>query len=142
VDGYDYLSQISRTRKKLDALKIKHKTYEQMADSVPTHPYDEPVVQKSRENKAPFIKWLDKMIEVDAQIEEKQAELNRLTSDALEKISRVKNENYQNLLMLRFISEYPWIDIATILDVSYSTVKRWYWFALGEFEEMNGDERS
>ena len=52
-----------------------------------------------------------------------------------------ENEDYQNILMMRFINEMMWEDIASELAVSYSTCKRWYYFALTEFEKLNGDER-
>ncbi len=141
MDAYKYLAQISKLRKKLEALKTRKRTFEELANSIPGGSYDEPIVQKTRENKAPFIKWIDKIMEVDKKISEISTQLNELVAEALSKINKIENEQYQNILVMRFISEMVWEEIAEELDVSYSTVKRWYYFALTEFEKMNGDER-
>lgn len=141
MDGYKYLSQISKLRKKIDALRTRRRMYEELANSIPGGNYDEPVVQKTRDNKAPFIKWIDKIIDVDNKIAEFEKELKDLINSSIRMIGKIENEDYQNILMMRFINEMMWEDIASELAVSYSTCKRWYYFALTEFEKLNGDER-
>ena len=135
MDGYKYLSQISKLRKKVEALKVRKRAYEEMADSIPTHPLDEPVVQKTKENKAPFIKWIDKIWDVEKLIEEAETELKKLTLEAMGIIGKIKNVDYQNILVLRYINEFAWEDVCLQLNISRATCWRWHSFALTEFEK-------
>ena len=142
MDGYKYLSQISRLKRKIVALEIRRRTFEELADSIPTHPIDEPRVQKDNTKaQVPFVKWIDKIWDVEKAIEEAEAELKEITNHSLAAIGRIDNADYQNILILRFMNEMRWEDIASELNISYSTCKRWYNFALTEFEKLNGDER-
>lgn len=141
MDAYKFLSQISKTRKKIEALQTRKRMYEELANSIPGGNYDEPVVQKSRDNKAPFIKWIDKIMDVENKIAELEKELKSLINKSITMIGKIENEDYQNILVMRFINEMMWEDISKEISVSYSTCKRWYYFALTEFEKLNADER-
>ena len=138
MDGYKYLSEISKLRRRLDSLLTRKRAYERMADSIPTHPFDEPVVQKSKtDNNAPFVKWIDKILNVDKDIKETETELKKYTLKALGMIGKVKNPNYQNILVLRYVNEMAWEDIAMELDITRQTCWRWHIIALSEFEKEN-----
>ena len=92
MDGYKYSSQISKLRKKIDALRTRRRMYEELANSIPGGNYDEPVVQKTKDNKAPFIKWIDKIIDVDNKIAEFEKELKDLINSSIKMIGKLKTK--------------------------------------------------
>ena len=140
MDGSKYLSELSHMRRRLDSLLTRKRAYEAMADGIPTHPFDEPVIQKSKtDNNAPFVKWMDKILTIDKEIADAETELKKYTLRVLGMIGKIENTNYQNVLLLRYVNEMRWEDIATELCITRQTCWRWHHSALTEFEEKNKD---
>lgn len=130
MEAKDFLKEPSRIARRIESLKIKKAEFETLANSIPGGNYDQPVVQKSHDNKAPFVRWIDKILEVEKKIEEAEKELNKVKSEVLAAIEKIPNEDYQNLLIMRYLNEYTWDEICDKLYISLSTVKRWHWDAL------------
>lgn len=138
----EWLNQIFVLTKKLNSLKTLKSYYEEKANSIPGGNYDEPVVQKTREGRAPFIKWIDKLMDVDKKIEEAEANLKQVTKSTVDTINLIDNYDYRNLLMMRYVYLEQWEDIAMELSVSMATVKRWNYAAKKEIEKLIRDEPS
>jgi len=130
MEAKDFLKEPSRIARRIESLKIKKAEFETLANSIPGGNYDQPVVQKSHDNKAPFVRWIDKILEVEKKIEEAEKELNKVKSEVLAAIEKIPNEDYQNLLIMRYLNECTWDEICDKLYISLSTVKRWHWDAL------------
>ena len=79
----EFLQRPMRLRWRIDALKLQKEQYEELANSIPGGNYDKPVVQKTRSNEAPFIKWIDKIIDVDNKIAEFEKELKDLINSSI-----------------------------------------------------------
>ena len=91
MDGYKYLSELSHMRRRLDSLLTRKRAYEALADGIPTHPFDEPVIQKSKtDNNAPFVKWMDKILTIDKEIADTEAELKKYTLRTLGMIGKIE----------------------------------------------------
>ena len=61
----EFLQKPMRIQKRIDALILQKQSFEELANSIPGGNYDQPVVQKTRSQQAPFIKWIDKIMEVE-----------------------------------------------------------------------------
>ena len=130
MEAKDFLKEPSRIARRIESLKIKKAEFETLANSIPGGNYDQPVVQKSHDNKAPFVRWIDKILEVEKKIEEAEKELNKVKSEILAAIEKIPNEDYQNLLIMRYLNECTWDEICDKLYISKASVYRWHYDAL------------
>ena len=138
----EWLNKIFVLTKKLNSLRTLKSYYEEKANSIPGGNYDEPVVQKTREGRAPFIKWIDKIMDVDKKIQRTEEDLKLMTKIVTDAINLIDNYDYRNLLMMRYVYLEQWDDIAMELSVSMATVKRWNHAAKKEIEKLISDEPS
>lgn len=138
----EWLNKIFVLTKKLNSLKTLKSYYEEKANSIPGGNYDEPVVQKTKEGRAPFIKWIDKIVDVDKKIQRAEEDLKLMTKTVTDAINLIDNYDYRNLLMMRYVYLEQWEDIAMGLSVSMATVKRWNYAAKKEIEKLIRDEPS
>lgn len=128
----EFLQQPMRIQKRIDALIIQKQSYEELADSTPGNSFDQPVVQTSKARQAPFIKWIDKIMEIDKRIAELQAEYEKMKTEVVQVIEKLPDTNHQTILIMRYLNDYPWPTICEKLYISLTTAKRWH------FEAVNG----
>ena len=79
------------------------------------------------------MKWLFQKDEIDREIVKLEEKLNSLKAEAIVKIETLENEDYKTILVKRYIEGLNWDDIASLIYVSKSTVKRWHEEALNAF---------
>ena len=130
----EFLQRPMRLRWRIDALKLQKEQYEELANSIPGGNYDKPVVQKTRSNEAPFIKWIDKIMDIEKKIESMEAEYETAKAAVVKAIERLPNPDHQTILIMRYLNEYSWADICDKLYISLSTAKRWHWDAINSLE--------
>ena len=130
----EFLQRPTKLKWRIDALKLQKEQYEELANSIPGGNYDKPVVQKTRSNEAPFIKWIDKIMDVEKKIESLQAEYETAKAEVVKAIERLPNPDHQTILIMRYLNEYSWADICDKLYISLSTAKRWHWDAINSLE--------
>ena len=130
----EFLQRPMRLRWRIDALKLQKEQYEELANSIPGGNYDKPVVQKTRSNEAPFIKWIDKIMDIEKKIESMEAEYETAKAAVVKAIEQLPNPDYQTILIMRYLNEYSWADICDKLYISLSTAKRWHWDAINSLE--------
>ncbi len=130
----EFLQKPMRIQRRIDALKLQKQSFEELANSIPGGNYDQPVVQKTRSQQAPFIKWIDKIMEVEKKIEELTAEYEKAKDEVLTAIYQLPNPDYQNILIMRYLNDYSWATICTKMYVSLTTAKRWHWGALNSLK--------
>ena len=126
----EYLSQVYKLQLKIDKKKIRAEEYERLSMSIPGPNYDQPVVDKTRSLEAPFVKWIGKLIDIQKEIEELEKKLDVLKAEVIGVIETLENEDYKNVLALRYISCLTWGEICGKLYISLSTVKRWHQSAI------------
>lgn len=73
---------------------------------------------------APFVKSIMKKDEIDRKTKEFRSDLDTLKAEALLKIEELENEDYKNVLVLRYFQFMTWDDIASKLYVVRRTVLR------------------
>ena len=130
----EFLQRPMRLKWRIDALKLQKEQYEELANSIPGGNYDKPVVQKTRSNEAPFIKWIDKIMDIEKKIESLEAEYETAKAEVVKAIEKLPNPDYQTILIMRYLNEYSWADICDKLYISLSTAKRWHWDAINNLE--------
>ena len=126
----EYLEQIRKLEHEIRCMKMRSEYYDEMSLSVPGPCLNREGSSGTRNLEAPFVKWLNKKFEIDAEIEKKEAELKNLKADALLKIEAMDNEDYKCILIERYFNHLNWDEIAAKVFVSRSTVKRWHECAL------------
>ena len=133
----DILYQSKETQKAIDSLERVRTQYEILADAIPSKPFDEPVVDKTRSTEAPFIRWMDKIMFVETQIKllkEHQIRINRLIIEAVEAL---KETDFKAVIIARCLSYLTWEEVCSSLFISMTTAKRWHHLALEEIEKMD-----
>jgi len=126
----EYLEQIRKLEHEIRCMKMRSEYYDEMSLSVPGPCLNREGSSGTRNLEAPFVKWLNKKFEIDAEIEKKEAELKNLKAEALLKIEAMDNEDYKCILIERYFNHLNWDEIAAKVFVSRSTVKRWHECAL------------
>ena len=130
----EFLQRPMRLKWRIDALILQKEQYEELANSIPGGNYDKPVVQKTRSNEAPFIKWIDKIMDIEKKIESMEAEYETAKAAVVKAIEKLPNPDHQTILIMRYLNEYSWADICDKLYISLSTAKRWHWDAINSLE--------
>lgn len=135
----EYLSQVYHLELKIKQLKLRSKEFERLSFTVPGSNYDGIRVDGTHNQEAPYVKWIVKKSEVDGKIGSLQIELERLKVEILGFIEKMDNEDYKNVLIMRYLDTLTWEEIAENLFCSTSTVKRWHKVALItiQIEEKN-----
>lgn len=130
----EFLQKPMRIQHRIEQLQLKRQTFEELANSIPGGNYDKPLVQKTRNTQAPFIKWIDKIMEVEKEIEKLEEEFEVAKAEVIKAIEKLDNADYQTLLIMRYLNEYSWTSICEKMYVSLSTAKRWHWEAINALE--------
>ena len=133
----EFLQKPMRIQKRIDALILQKQSFEELANSIPGGNYSQPVVQKTRSQQAPFIKWIDKIMEVEKKIERYKTLLADWVKLANSQIELVDNVDYSIVLKCRFIEQMAYEDIGDKIYVSLATVKRWLRYAINDFGRIN-----
>lgn len=125
--GIVYLEQIGKLEHKIRCMKERADYYDRMSYSVPGPSYGEKIgTNPNRNLEAPFVKWIIKLDEIKTEIAKKEEELKNLKAEVLMKIEALDNEDYKNILILRYIKGLEWNDICCKLYISKTTSKRWH----------------
>lgn len=127
MDAKEYLSQIRKLEHKIYCMKLRYEEYEKMSLTIPGPTYGEKIrTNPNRNTDAPFLKWLYKKDELERDIIALEEKLKEIKTEALLKIESIDNESYKTILIKRYFEGKTWDEIATIIFVSRSTVKRWH----------------
>lgn len=87
-------------------------------------------VQTSPDGDAPFVKALMRVEEMEERINQQIDMLVDLRKQIDETIHSVSSDEYQMVLLYRYMENRTWEDIGNALGVGKSTVKRWHQDAL------------
>ena len=127
----EYLMQIYNLDHKIYMMQLEADEYRRLADVIPGGNYDKPFVKPSNRNtEAPFVKWINKALDKEKEIEKEIERLNNLKVEATSVISQIDNGNYRMVLMLRYLKSMKIEEIAETMHYSIPSVKRWHREAL------------
>ena len=127
----EYLMQIYNLDHKIYMMQLEADEYRRLADVIPGGNYDKPLVKPSNRNtEAPFVKWINKALDKEKEIEKEIERLNNLKVEVTSVISQIDNGNYRMVLMLRYLKSMKIEEIAETMHYSIPSVKRWHREAL------------
>ena len=127
----EYLMQIYNLDHKIYMMQLEANEYRRLADVIPGGNYDKPFVKPSNRNtEAPFVKWINKALDKEKEIEKEIERLNNLKVEVTSVISQIDNGNYRMVLMLRYLKSMKIEEIAETMHYSIPSVKRWHREAL------------
>lgn len=122
----EYLNQVGRLQHKLKMMKLRAEEYEELANSIPTQNYSRERVSGTRNLEAPFVKWLNKLWDLEIDMKEVEQKLDEKRAEIITVIEALSDENQKSVLMLRYISLLSFNQITNKMYFSLSTIKRWH----------------
>ncbi len=87
----------------------------------------------NRPTEAPFVRCIEKIDEIQRNVEEKVAHLIQLRDEMNTQIDMMDSREEQTLLRYRYIDGFTWEEIARVMNVSLRTVHRIHGAALQNF---------
>ena len=129
----EYLNQAQH----LDALincRLREIDYwRDLSSSVSGMKFDGMPHSPNHPTEAPFVRCLEKIDEIQRDVEDKVAYLVRLKEEINMAIDMLASRDEQLLLRYRYLDDFTWEEIARMLNVSLRTVHRIHGSALQNF---------
>ncbi len=129
----EYLNQARH----LDALinsRLREIDYwRDLSSSVSSTNFDGMPHSPNHPTEAPFVRCIEKIDEIQRNVEEKVAHLIQLRDEMNTQIDMMDSREEQTLLRYRYIDGFTWEEIARVLNVSLRTVHRIHGAALQNF---------
>ncbi len=122
----EYLSQVYRLDHKIYLMQLEVEEYRRLAESIPGQDFTKERVDHTPSYEAPFVKWIIKALDKEAEIKKKMEELAVLKAKVMVTIDEVENDNLRMVLKLRYINSMQFPDIAEKMYASVATVYRWH----------------
>ena len=94
-------------------------------------------IQCTKTTDAPFVKYLDDIIDMEHKLHKELCELVVLKKHISESLEKVVNREERLILTFRYVNNYTWEDISARLHVSKRTVHRIHESALQNFSVPN-----
>lgn len=126
----EYLDRIRLLEKRISAMKMRSEEYDRLSLSIPGQDFTRERVDHTPSYEAPFVKWIMKKHDIDMEISKLEAILKDMQAEALLKIEELPNEDFKNVLVLRYLKYMKWEEICESLFASRRTIMRWHESAL------------
>lgn len=104
-----------------------------LSSSVSSTNFDGMPHSPNRPTEVPFVRCIEKIDEIQRNVEEKVAHLIQLRDEMNTQIDMMDSREEQTLLRYRYIDGFTWEEIARVLNVSLRTVHRIHGAALQNF---------
>ena len=125
----EYLRQAYRRDQKINSDLEEVAALREMASSVSSPQLSERV-QTSRTGDAPFVRCLEKIIELEDKINKEIDLLVELKKEIRMVITTVEDTDERMVLKYRYVHNYTWEQIGNELHADARTVRRWHGKAL------------
>ena len=125
----EYIRQAYRLDQKINSDLEEVAALREMASSVSSPQLSERV-QTSRKGDAPFVRCLEKIIELEDKINKEIDLLVELKKEIRMVITTVEDTDERMVLKYRYVHNYTWEQIGNELHADARTVRRWHGKAL------------
>lgn len=122
----DYLSQVRNMEEKIAKMKIDIEEYRRLAWSVPGCDYDSIKVDCTRDNEAPFKKWIIKAADLELDLKYLEKKYVELRNEVITTIDSLQDSDLKRVLLYRYINKMSWNKIADKICVSVPTIFRYH----------------
>lgn len=133
-EAKEYLQQVRRAKIHIDSLQEEIETMKELAISIGAISQGEKVMSSVSQ---------DKMADIICKIEDRMAELKdkvteyiQLRAEVMATISKVDNDDYQQILYKRYCQMKKWEEIALEMSYTYQWVCKLHGRALEEIREI------
>lgn len=125
----EYLSQAYRLDQRINSNIEEISRLREMATSISSPSWGEKV-QSTRNTDAPFVRCLEKIMDLESVINEEIDALVELKKEIRTVIEAVQNTDERLVLRYRYIHNCTWEQIGNELNADARTVRRWHGEAL------------
>ena len=125
----EYLRQAYRLDQKINSDLEEVSALREVASSV-SSPQRNERVQTSRKYEAPFVRSLEKIMELEEKINQEIDLLVALKDEIRSVITTVEDTDERLVLKYRYVHNYTWEQIGNELHADARTVRRWHGTAL------------
>ena len=126
MDKPKEIKEVITLRNKIKKLKDLVNYYELMSDTISGPNYDAEHIDKTRDLDAPFVKWVIKKIDTEAEVAKLEDELVIKVDALMETIDKLESTDEKTVLMLRYVNNLSWDDIANKTNYSESSIFRFH----------------
>ena len=133
-EAKEYLQQVRRAKIHIDSLQEEIETMKELAVSIGSMNQSEKVMSSVSQDKMAYIicKIEDRM----AELKDKVTEYMQLRAEVMATISKVDNDDYQQILYKRYCQMKKWEEIALEMSYTYQWVCKLHGRALEEIREI------
>lgn len=125
----EYLNQAYRLEQRIRLLKDNIEETRALSGSI-SSPGFEQHYNPNRPTEAPYVKTLERLMEMQEELDEKLSLLLALKAELTEVIDGVENMDERLVLTYRYLKNFTWSHIGDILCADERTVRRWHSLAL------------
>ena len=97
----------------------------------------EPHYNPNRQTEAPFARCIEKIDEIQKNVEDKVTQLMQVREEISTAIEKLENREEQLVLRYRYLDNFSWEEIARMMNMSRRTVFRVHGAALENFSVPN-----
>ena len=133
----EYLSQVYKLDHKIYLMQLEVEEYRRLASSIPGQDFTRERVDHTPTYEAPFVKWIMKAIDKEAEIKKRMEELQVLKAKVMGVIDEIEDDNLRMILKFRYINSMQFPDIADKMYASLATVYRWHREGLAQVKVPN-----
>ena len=126
MDKPKVIKEVVTLRNRISKLKELVDYYELMSSSIGGPNYDAERIDKTRDLDAPFVKWILKKLDAEAEIKELENELSGKVNLLIETIDNLESIDEKTVLTLRYVQNLSWDKIEEKTYYSRSSVFRFH----------------
>ena len=121
----EYLGQAYLLDQRIKSDTMEYEELRTMSQTISSPGFEEHY-NASKNADAPYIRALEKMLEMEKQIMDEISQLMELKKQIREVISQIEKPEFQTVLKYRYIHNYSWPKIGDLLHADTTTVQRWH----------------
>lgn len=134
MDKKEYLKQHRLLNRMIELDLEELKRIRELSVSVSSIAFDRDYIQTTRNTRAPFEKWLDKINILEIKIANEVNLFMDLKLQILETIEQLESIDEKLVLNYRYVKGLEWDEICSLLFASERTIFRWHGNALAKLK--------
>ena len=129
----EYLGRAKNIDRKIRLAHEEVARLRRLSESIFVPATTEEKVQHSKNTEAPFVKYVEKIIEKENELKSEAEELSRVHIETLQAIDTLPELEERMVLKCRYVYDYSWTETAQALHMGQSSAVRLYQRALRNF---------
>ncbi|MCD8336408.1 MAG: hypothetical protein LUD18_03875 [Lachnospiraceae bacterium] len=135
----EYLGRICGTKQSIDSKQVELKSCQDLLESIQSCGFEEHF-NASRNTDPPFVIYMNKVVDLEVEIENDIAALANMKCKAAQMIDRLPSRNERVVLRYRYLMLQPWRTVAERMGCSKRWALRIHDQAMENFEKILQEE--